>query len=162
VPTRLPPGLPIVVNDVVLVLLVPSVPFAVTVAVYLVDQASGAAGTQEERSSRSEPGTRLPPASVSATSVTSPLWTVVPISVVIGWPAAPVPGVMASDSGSALGDGAAEADGDGPVAADEDDREGDEQAAVTQATATRRAATRRATARRPRIRPPLPTTMNVR
>ncbi len=102
------PGRPIVVNEVVLVSVVPSGAVAVTLAVYVVSYFSGVAGTQVEASSRSSPLTDdLAPSAVSFTSVTSPPLMDVPISVLTGSRLAPAFGVIARLSGSAAGPGVA-------------------------------------------------------
>src|SRR5690348_221597 len=62
------PGSAIVVKLMVLVAVVPSVPVAVTFAVYLVAYLSACAGTHDDPSARSSPSTVLPdPALVSST-----------------------------------------------------------------------------------------------
>lgn len=100
-------GFAIVVKEVVLVSLCPLAVVAVTLAVYVFEYFSGAAGTQEEPSSRMAPLTVPTPAAVRLTLVIFPPVILVPISALTGCFFAPLAGVMLKASGSAAGVGVA-------------------------------------------------------
>src|SRR5690606_13492582 len=107
------PNRPIVVNDVASVSVwLPSVDVAVTDAVYVELNSSGAAGTQEVPSSRISPEIFfVDPFFVSVTSVTRPPVSAMPTSAEIGRSSAPSSGVTAKVNGSGGGVGEVAADG---------------------------------------------------
>src|SRR5215831_9562228 len=95
------PGRPMVVNDAVTVLGVPSAPRPVTFAWYAVEYCNGASGTQELPSGRMAPLTAAPPAGVSVTVVTCPYTPDRPTSAETGTLAAPAAGLSVTANGLA-------------------------------------------------------------